>query len=59
MKKNYQQPMMCIVHIQHQSIVCSSTRSLSSNAGLNYGSAGTGPARVRSDSGFDWDDWDE
>ena len=61
MKKDYQKPAMCIVRIQHQSMVCSSVRSLSSgNTGITYGGAGTGSARVRSDSGFDWDDdWDE
>ena len=60
MKKNYQQPAMCTVRIQHQSMVCSTIQHVSSNAGMNYGGGSSLTGRVRSDNGFDWDDdWSE
>ena len=60
MKKKYMKPTMMVVTLQQQSIICTSdVTSVSSNAGLNYGGGGSGPARARSHGGIDWDDWDE
>jgi len=57
MKKTYLQPTMMVVTLQQQSIICSSPVSdVNSNADLDYGGGGSGPARSRS---FDCDDWDE
>ena len=57
MKKTYQKPTMMVVTLQQQSIICSSpVRSVSGNADLGYGGGGSGPARARQHSGFDWDD---
>lgn len=48
---------MMVVTLQQQSIICSSpVRSVSGNADLGYGGGGSGPARARQHSGFDWDD---
>ena len=48
---------MMVVTLQQQSIICSSpVRSVSGNADLDYGGGGSGPARARQHSGFDWDD---
>lgn len=57
MKKTYLQPIMMVVRLQQQSIICSSpVGNVDSNVDMNYGGGGNGPARARS---FDWDDWDE
>ena len=59
MKKTYLQPTMMVVRLQQQSIICSSPVTVSdvnSNADLDYGGGGSGPARARQHSGIDWDD---
>jgi len=57
-KKAYQKPALQAVKIQQTSIICTSNSvsSVNSNADLNYGGSGSGPARARSHSGIDWDD---
>ena len=62
MKKTYLQPTMMVVRLQQQSIICSSPVTVSDvNSGdtdITLGGAGSGPARVRSYGGIDWDnDW--
>ena len=59
MKKTYLQPTMMVVRLQQQSIICASNSvsSVNSNADMDYG-GGNGPARARSNGGWD-DDWDE
>ena len=49
-----------VVTLQQQSIICTSNdvSRVSSNADLDYGGGGSGPARARQHSGIDWDDWD-
>jgi len=54
MKKKYIKPVTQVVKIQHTSIICTSVNSLGSNANMNYGGGGNGPARSRSFGG--WDD---
>jgi len=57
MKKTYLQPTMMVVTLQQHSIICSSPVSnVDSNADLNYGGGGSGPARARQHSGIDCDD---
>ena len=57
MKKTYWQPTMMVVTLQQHSIICSSSVSdVNSNADLDYGGGGSGPARARQHSGIDWDD---
>ena len=58
MKKTYWQPTMMVVRLQQQSIICTSNSvsSVNSNADMDYGGGGSGPARVRQHSGIDWDD---
>ena len=57
MKKKYMKPTMMVVTLQQQSIICSSPVSnVDSNADLNFGGGGSGPARARQHSGIDWDD---
>ena len=64
MKKTYLQPTMMVVTLQQHSIICTSkVSSVSTNLGegndLDYGGAGSGPARVKSNT-VDWDDdWSE
>ena len=60
MKKTYLQPTTMVVTLQQQSIICTSNdvSRVSSNADLDYGGGGSGPARARQHSGIDWDDWD-
>lgn len=47
MKRIYQKPAICVVEIQNCSI-CSGSKvtSVSTNASLNYGGRGSGPARA-------------
>ena len=60
MKKTYSTPTIEVVKLQQQGIICASdVKSFSSNADLDYGGGGSGPARARSYRGIDWDDWDE
>ena len=57
MKKTYLQPTMMVVRLQQQGIICASPVSnVDSNADLNFGGGGSGPARARQHSGIDWDD---
>ncbi len=57
MKKTYLQPTMMVVTLQQQSIICTSSdmNRVNSNADLDYGGGGSGPARARSYGGTDWD----
>ena len=57
MKKTYLQPTMMVVRLQQQSIICtgSDMNRVNSNADLDYGGGGSGPARARSYGGTDWD----
>ncbi len=58
MKKTYLQPTTMVVTLQQQGIICTSNdvSRVSSNADLDYGGSGSGPARARQHSGIDWDD---
>ena len=57
MKKKYMKPTMMVVRLQQQGIICASPVSnVDSNADLNFGGGGSGPARARQHSGIDWDD---
>ena len=65
MKKTYLQPTMMVVTLQQHSIICySPVNRVSTNLSdegdaIRYGGAGTGPARVKSNT-VDWDDdWSE
>ena len=59
MKKIYQKPAMRVVRIQHQChILNGSVTGTDSNADMNYGGGGHGPAKARSNGGIDWDDWE-
>ena len=64
MKKTYLQPTMMVVRLQQQSIICTSkVSSVSTNLdegdAIGYDGAGSGPARVKSNT-VDWDDdWSE
>ena len=64
MKKTYLQPTMMVVRLQQQSIICSSlvnrvSTNLDEDDAIDYGGAGSGPARVKSNT-VDWDDdWSE
>ena len=50
-------PTMMVVRLQQQGIICASPVSnVDSNADLNFGGGGSGPARARQHSGIDWDD---
>ena len=48
---------MMVVTLQQQSIICTSSdmNRVNSNADLDYGGGGSGPARARSYGGTDWD----
>ena len=65
MKKTYLQPTMMVVRLQQQSIICTSSpvsrvsTNLDEGDAIRYVGAGTGPARVKSNT-VDWDDdWSE
>lgn len=65
MKKTYLQPTMMVVRLQQHSIICTSngvnrvSTNLDEGDDLDYGGAGSGPARVKSNT-VDWDDdWSE
>ena len=65
MKKTYLQPAMMVVTLQQHSIICTSkgvsrvSTNLDEGDDLDYGGAGSGPARVKSNT-VDWDDdWSE
>jgi len=64
MKKTYLQPAMMVVTLQQHSIICTSpvsrvSSNLTDGDAIDYGSGGTGPARVKSNT-VDWDDdWSE
>lgn len=57
MRRNYQKPVMNEVKIQQTSMICSTTTSVNSNAGLTYGGAGSVDARAKSRNA-DWDEWE-
>ena len=60
MKRVYQRPVLRVVKIHQTHIICASqVNSVSSNADVDYGGGGFGPARARQHGGIDWDDWDE
>ena len=48
---------MMVVRLQQQGIICTSydVSRVNSNADLDYGGGGSGPARVKSNA-VDWDD---
>ena len=63
MKKNYQQPALCIVAVEpHAHILQASVQTLSTNLSggdeIHYAGAGNGDARVKGNS-VEWDDWEE
>ena len=65
MKKTYLQPAMRVVRLQQHSIICTSygvsrvSSNLTDGDAIGYGGAGTGSARVKSNT-VDWDDdWSE
>ncbi len=64
MKKTYLQPTMMVVTLQQHSIICFSkgvnsvSTNLTGDDAISFGGAGSGPARVKSNT-VDWDDWDE
>lgn len=49
MKKNYHQPVMKMVKMQSENVICEVT-NVDSNAGINYGGGGKGDARSGSTS---------
>ena len=56
MKKMYMKPTMMVVTLQQQGIICTSpVTSVNGNADMDYDGGGSGPARARQHSGFDWD----
>ncbi len=62
MKKNYQQPMMRIVRIQHHGIICTSGgsnkvgRVSSGDTDITYGGGDNGTARVKEQNVWD-EEW--
>ena len=52
---------MTVVQLQHQCNILSGSglTSTDGNAGLQYRGGGSGPARARSNGGWDDDDWNE
>ena len=57
MKKTYLKPTIMVVTLQQHRIICTSNvSSVNSNAGIDYGGSGSGPARARQHSGIVWDD---
>jgi hypothetical protein len=59
MKKNYQEPALRVVKLQHKSCLLdassTSVHEVSSNAGIGYGGGGSGIARGR-EFGYDEDE---
>ena len=55
---------MMVVTLQQHSIICFSkgvnsvSTNLTGDDAISFGGAGSGPARVKSNT-VDWDDWDE
>ena len=59
MKKQYQQPAMKVVKMQHQGFVCTSDPVRSVNGGdtgIGYGGGGSGPVRARARGFSGWDE---
>lgn len=55
MKRNYQQPILNVVHLQHQNHLLDATvTNFKNNASLNYGGGNSGEGRSRGFGG--WDD---
>jgi len=61
MKKKYMKPTMMVVTLQQQGIICTSTSvsRVNSNADIDYGGGGSGPARVRQHNAVEWEDWEQ
>lgn len=58
MKKDYKQPTLRIVRIQHQyHILAGSVTGTDGNSGMGYGGGGTGDGRVRESDNWDDDLW--
>ena len=59
MKKNYSNPNMTVVRLQHQGLLMQSVQSFSSNLtdsdAIGYGGGSSGSARTK-ESGNIWDD---
>jgi len=56
MKKEYTKPAMRMVCIQHASIICT---SINGNANLRFGGGNSGVARVREQTDWTDDGWDD
>ena len=58
MKKAYLKPIMMVVTLQQQGIICASNevKNADTNVGIGFGGGGKGPARARSHDGTGWDD---
>ena len=62
-KRTYLQPQLQIVRIHQAQMLCGSSQVSSVNSNLtgddaiNYGGGSSGPARVRSYGGADWEEW--
>jgi len=58
MKKDYKQPTLRIVRIQHQChILAGSVTGTGGNSGMGYGGGSTGDGRVRESDNWDDDLW--
>ena len=63
-KKTYQQPWLHIERANQSEMICASkvitvSSNLTGDDAIDYDGGGSGPARARSYSGSDWDDWNE
>ena len=63
MKKNYQQPALCIVAVEpHAHLLTDSLHAVGTNLSegdeIHYRGAGNGDARVKGNT-VEWDDWGE
>lgn len=61
MKKSYLKPILQVVTLQQQGIICAGSREIRSvggNAGINYGGSGSTSARAPRYRGTDWDDYE-
>lgn len=61
-KRTYLQPQLHIVRIHQAQMLCGSPVSsvnsnLTGDDAINYGGGSSGPARARSYSGADWEEW--
>ena len=60
MKKTYLEPTIQVGALQQQGIICTSNdvSRVSSNADIDYGGGGKGPAHARSHGKTVWDDYE-